>query len=79
MLAEGRISSMSLISSKHRPQTRRILKEVVQKSVSTDSGIAAFERDAAWGEMLRAQRIELQNLLTAGLFSDKPTVSWSRL
>ena len=71
MLAEGRISSMSLISSKHRPQTRRILKEVVQKSVSTDSGIAAFERDAAWGEMLRAQRIELQNLLTAGLFSEE--------
>jgi len=72
MLAEGRISEYVFdIIETQTTDTARLLKEAVQKSVSAESEIAAFERDAAWGEMLRAQRIELQNLLTAGLISEE--------
>ena len=72
MLAEGRISEYVFdIIEAQTTDTARLLKEAVQKSVSADSEITAFERDAAWGEMLRAQRIELQNLLTAGLISEE--------
>ena len=72
MLAEGRISEyVSDIIETQTTDTARLLKEAVQKSVSADSEIAAFERDAAWGETLRVQRIELQNLLTAGLISEE--------
>jgi len=72
MLAEGRISEyVSDIIETQTTDTARLLKEAVQKSVIADSEIAALERDAAWGEMLRAQRIELQNLLTAGLISEE--------
>jgi CPA1 family monovalent cation:H+ antiporter len=72
MLAAGHISEYVFdIIEAQTTDTARLLKEAVQKSVSADSEIAAFERDAAWGEMLRAQRIELQNLLTAGLISEE--------
>lgn len=72
LFAAGRISEYIFdIIEAQTTDTARFLKEAVQKSVSADSEIAAFERDAAWGEMLRAQRIELQNLLTAGLISEE--------